>query len=275
MGNGLYQQNPHVIDSTEGLVIFLDSKSAVEAIRNREINISCDISLLEQLHNKRKSCTLQWIPAHVNIEAGRRKAHRSKTLIESSKMSEKGSKVLQTDITKYFVQNEDSITDNLRLPEGSLPSPDDAALPCSTSLCSDLTKSLKDQKCLDSDKDLDKNETIVPEEKIQKIFNMTNKDKSDVSKKKKNNRRHGGGRVRSTTPAEDRYIVLSAKRTRRTTAQQVENQFLAASGKQISRKTVARRLRGGGLYARRPVVCVPLTRQHRTARLQWCREHHK
>ncbi|GFY22580.1 transposable element Tcb1 transposase [Trichonephila clavipes] len=83
-----------------------------------------------------------------------------------------------------------------------------------------------------------------------------------------------GGRVRSTTPAEDRYIVLSAKRNRRTTAQQVTNQFLAASGKQISRKTVARRLRGGGLYARRPVVCVPLTRQHRTARLQWCREHH-
>ncbi|GFX27709.1 transposable element Tcb2 transposase [Trichonephila clavipes] len=31
---------------------------------------------------------------------------------------------------------------------------------------------------------------------------------------------------------------------------------------------------GGGLYARRPVVCVPLTRQHRNVRLQWCREHH-
>ncbi|GFV36390.1 HTH_Tnp_Tc3_2 domain-containing protein [Trichonephila clavipes] len=77
-------------------------------------------------------------------------------------------------------------------------------------------------------------------------------------------RRHGGGRVRSTTPAEDRYIVLSAKRNRRTTAQQVANQFLAASGKQISRKTAARRLRGGGLYTRRPVVYVPLTRQHRT-----------
>ncbi|GFV30055.1 transposable element Tcb1 transposase [Trichonephila clavipes] len=87
-------------------------------------------------------------------------------------------------------------------------------------------------------------------------------------------RRHGGGRVRSTTPAEGRDIVLSAKRYRRTTAQQVTNQFLAASGKQISRKTAARRLRGGGLYARRPVVCVPLTRQHRTAHLQWCREHH-
>ncbi|GFU60077.1 transposable element Tcb2 transposase [Trichonephila clavipes] len=87
-------------------------------------------------------------------------------------------------------------------------------------------------------------------------------------------RRHGRARVRRKTPAEDRYIVLSAKRNRRTTVQLVANQFLAASGKQISRKTVARRLRGGGLYALRSVVCVPLTRQQRTARLQWCREHH-
>ncbi|GFW41397.1 hypothetical protein TNCV_464881 [Trichonephila clavipes] len=46
-----------------------DSKSAIEAIRNGETNISCDIiTLLEQLHSKRKSCILQWIPAHVNIE---------------------------------------------------------------------------------------------------------------------------------------------------------------------------------------------------------------
>ncbi|GFV32694.1 transposable element Tcb2 transposase [Trichonephila clavipes] len=65
------------------------------------------------------------------------------------------------------------------------------------------------------------------------------------------------------------------KKNNRTTAQQVANQFLAASGKQISQKTIVRRLRGGGgLHTRRPVVCVPLTRQHRTARLQWCREHH-
>ncbi|GFW98140.1 RNase H domain-containing protein [Trichonephila clavipes] len=65
----LYQQDPHLIDSTEGLVIFSDSKSAIEAIRNGETNISCNIiTLLEQLHCKRKSCILQWIPAHVNIE---------------------------------------------------------------------------------------------------------------------------------------------------------------------------------------------------------------
>ncbi|GFW92413.1 transposable element Tcb1 transposase [Trichonephila clavipes] len=88
-------------------------------------------------------------------------------------------------------------------------------------------------------------------------------------------RRHGGGRVRSTTPAEDRYIVLYIS-----TKEQAHHS--SAGGKSVScclrkadlPKTVARRLRGGGLYARRPVVCVPLTRQHRTACLQWCREHH-
>ncbi|GFT92811.1 hypothetical protein TNCV_739911 [Trichonephila clavipes] len=70
-------------------------------------------------------------------------------------------------------------------------------------------------------------------------------------------RRHGGGRVRSTTPAEDRYIVLyQQKRNRRTTAQQVANQFLAASGKQISRKTVTRRLRGEEDYTHADLLCV-------------------
>ncbi|GFU04959.1 transposable element Tcb2 transposase [Trichonephila clavipes] len=69
-------------------------------------------------------------------------------------------------------------------------------------------------------------------------------------------RRHGGGRVRSTMPAEDRYIVLSAKRNRRTTAQQKPNQFLAVSGKQISRKTVARSLRGGEDYTHADLLCV-------------------
>ncbi|GFS75112.1 hypothetical protein TNCV_1397271 [Trichonephila clavipes] len=45
-------------------------------------------------------------------------------------------------------------------------------------------------------------------------------------------------------------------------AQQVANQFLAASCR--SPKNCCQTF----LYARRPVVCVPLTRQHRTARLQ-------
>ncbi|GFU86912.1 transposable element Tcb2 transposase [Trichonephila clavipes] len=81
-------------------------------------------------------------------------------------------------------------------------------------------------------------------------------------------------RVRSTTPAEDRYIVLSAKGTGAPQLSRWQISFLLPQEKQISRKPVARRVRGEGLYARTPVVCVPLTRHHRTARLQWFREHH-
>ncbi|GFV33099.1 hypothetical protein TNCV_4620341 [Trichonephila clavipes] len=45
-------------------------------------------------------------------------------------------------------------------------------------------------------------------------------------------RRHWGGRVRSTTPAEDRYISsYQQKGTGAPQLQQVANQFLAASGK--------------------------------------------
>ncbi|GFU56115.1 hypothetical protein TNCV_3197571 [Trichonephila clavipes] len=57
-----------------------------------------------------------------------------------------------------------------------------------------------------------------------------------------------GVRVRSTTPAEDRYIVLSAKGTGAPQLSRWKISFLAASESR-SRKTVARRLRGG-----RPVV---------------------
>ncbi|GFW71875.1 HTH_Tnp_Tc3_2 domain-containing protein [Trichonephila clavipes] len=86
-------------------------------------------------------------------------------------------------------------------------------------------------------------------------------------------RRHGGGRVRSTTPAEDRYIVLSAKGTGALQLSRWQISFLLPQESRSPEKLLPD-VWGGGLYARRPVVCVPLTRQHRTARLQWCREHH-
>ncbi|GFU70164.1 transposable element Tcb2 transposase [Trichonephila clavipes] len=81
------------------------------------------------------------------------------------------------------------------------------------------------------------------------------------------------GRPRGTTLADDRYIVLQARRNRRQTAGEIARHTTQATGRQISRFTVARRLHGGGLFARRPVRCVPLTPAHRRRRSLWCREH--
>ncbi|KFM67732.1 hypothetical protein X975_05497, partial [Stegodyphus mimosarum] len=44
---------------------------------------------------------------------------------------------------------------------------------------------------------------------------------------------------------------------------------LMATRTRISATTVCRRLHNTRLYARQPVVCVPLTRGHRGARLCW------
>ncbi|GFV48341.1 transposable element Tcb2 transposase [Trichonephila clavipes] len=60
------------------------------------------------------------------------------------------------------------------------------------------------------------------------------------------------GRPRGTPPADDRYIVLQARRNRRQTAGEIARHTTQATGRPISRFTVARRLHGGGLFARRP-----------------------
>ncbi|GFY11101.1 HTH_Tnp_Tc3_2 domain-containing protein [Trichonephila clavipes] len=81
------------------------------------------------------------------------------------------------------------------------------------------------------------------------------------------------GRPRGTTPADDRYIVLQARRNRRQTAGEIARHTTQATGRPISRFTVARRLHGGGLFARRLVRRVHLTSAHRRRRSLWCREH--
>ncbi|GFW63877.1 transposable element Tcb1 transposase [Trichonephila clavipes] len=81
------------------------------------------------------------------------------------------------------------------------------------------------------------------------------------------------GRPRGMTPADDRYIVLQARRNRWQTAGEIARHTTQATGRPISRFTVARRLHGGGLFARRPVRCVPLTPAHRRRLSLWCREH--
>ncbi|GFV55573.1 transposable element Tcb2 transposase [Trichonephila clavipes] len=75
------------------------------------------------------------------------------------------------------------------------------------------------------------------------------------------------------TPADDHYIVLHSRRNRRQTAGEIARHTTQVTGRPISRFTVARRLHGGGLFARRPVRCVSLTPAHQRRRSLWCREH--
>ncbi|GFU19560.1 transposable element Tcb1 transposase [Trichonephila clavipes] len=60
---------------------------------------------------------------------------------------------------------------------------------------------------------------------------------------------------------------------RRSTASDLYRQLFSATGTAVSRQTVYRRLGHIGLYARRPVRCVPLTATHCRLRLTWSREH--
>ncbi|GFV36906.1 transposable element Tcb1 transposase [Trichonephila clavipes] len=76
-------------------------------------------------------------------------------------------------------------------------------------------------------------------------------------------------------------VVLEVRRRQKTDIssyqQKEQAHYSSAGGKSVScclRKADLPKNCCQTLYARRPVVCVPLTRQHRTARLQWCREHH-
>ncbi|GFT78243.1 HTH_Tnp_Tc3_2 domain-containing protein [Trichonephila clavipes] len=85
-------------------------------------------------------------------------------------------------------------------------------------------------------------------------------------------RRPVPGRPRATTPAEDRFLALSARRRRTTAVPQLVADHFQASGRRISATTVRNRLHNAGLYARRPVVCVPLNGRLRRNRLCWARE---
>ncbi|GFU00273.1 transposable element Tcb2 transposase [Trichonephila clavipes] len=64
-----------------------------------------------------------------------------------------------------------------------------------------------------------------------------------------------------------------AIRGRRQSASVIAQQLSSATGRQVSRFTVARRLTKGVLFARQPERCLPLKVDHRCHRLQWYREH--
>ncbi|GFU60206.1 transposable element Tcb2 transposase [Trichonephila clavipes] len=67
-------------------------------------------------------------------------------------------------------------------------------------------------------------------------------------------RRPGQGRRRATTPNEDLYLVLTARRHRNMNATLLQQHIRSTTGTTVSTQTVRNRLHGVGLYARRPMV---------------------
>ncbi|GFX59486.1 transposable element Tcb2 transposase [Trichonephila clavipes] len=67
-------------------------------------------------------------------------------------------------------------------------------------------------------------------------------------------RRPGQGRRRATTPNEDRYLVLTARRHQNMNALLLQQHLRSATGTTLSTQTVRNRLHGVGLYARRPMA---------------------
>ncbi|GFU35249.1 transposable element Tcb2 transposase [Trichonephila clavipes] len=86
-------------------------------------------------------------------------------------------------------------------------------------------------------------------------------------------RRPGQGRRRATTPNEDRYLVLMARRHQNKNAIHLQQHLRSATGTTVSTQTVQNRIHGVGLYARRPMVCVRLTSRHHRDRREWAKEH--
>ncbi|GFU65940.1 transposable element Tcb1 transposase [Trichonephila clavipes] len=68
-------------------------------------------------------------------------------------------------------------------------------------------------------------------------------------------------------------LAVTAKRNKRSTASHLSRQLSSATCTTVSRQTVYISMGHIGLYARRPVRCVPLTATHCHLRLSWSRVH--
>lgn len=80
------------------------------------------------------------------------------------------------------------------------------------------------------------------------------------------------GRGRSTTAAQDRYLILTARRQPTITAPELVNELQRAHNVTIGSSTVRNRLHEANLRRRRPLRCPPLSRGNRAARLTWCQD---
>ncbi|GFX51766.1 HTH_Tnp_Tc3_2 domain-containing protein [Trichonephila clavipes] len=80
-------------------------------------------------------------------------------------------------------------------------------------------------------------------------------------------RRPGAGRPRATTSTDGQYIQLTARRNR---TEMLRN---SCSWQQDEGCPAKQYVKMRDVYARRPMVCIPLTPRHRAARRRWTAEH--
>ncbi|KAJ4450641.1 hypothetical protein ANN_02070 [Periplaneta americana] len=66
-----------------------------------------------------------------------------------------------------------------------------------------------------------------------------------------------------TTPQEDRYLTLTARHNQTMPARQLSSELAATSGVRVSRQTVYRRLRAGGLCQTTSSVCPAHSSTHK------------
>lgn len=85
-------------------------------------------------------------------------------------------------------------------------------------------------------------------------------------------RRDRPHRPQCTTSRDDRQIVRMAVTDRSLTSRTISQQIQSVTHHPVSARTIRRRLQQNGLSARRPLLCLPLTRNHRRLRRQWCDE---
>ncbi|GFV50040.1 transposable element Tcb1 transposase [Trichonephila clavipes] len=74
------------------------------------------------------------------------------------------------------------------------------------------------------------------------------------------------------TSREDRQIVRMALTDRSVTSRTVAQHIESVTHHSVSAHTIRRHLYQNGLSAKRPLLCLPLTQNHRRLRCQWCDE---
>ncbi|GFU88234.1 transposable element Tcb1 transposase [Trichonephila clavipes] len=76
----------------------------------------------------------------------------------------------------------------------------------------------------------------------------------------------------STTSREDTQIVCMAVTDRSVTSRNIAKHIESVTHHSVSARTFRRRLQRSGLSARRPLLGLPFTQNHRRLRCKWCDE---